>query len=130
MKKLALRVSMLALILALSSPAFIQAQPIINRAQANLSATPNTIAISGTNFGTSKPTVRLDGSTLAVTSFSQTSIQATLPTALPPGSYPLSVTNQNGTAELDVTIGTAGPQGPTGVAGPTGPTGPTGPPRA
>jgi hypothetical protein len=43
MKKLALRVSMLALILALSWPAFIQAQPTqptINSAQANLSANP------------------------------------------------------------------------------------------
>jgi hypothetical protein len=65
--------------------------------------------------------------TLAVTSFSQTSIQATLPTALPPGSYPLRVIAGDETAELDVTIGNAGPVGPAGPTGPTGPTGPQGP---
>ena len=64
MRKVTLRVSMLALLLALSSPAFIQAQPIINSAQANLSVT--TIVISGKNFGTSTPTVRLDGTALVL----------------------------------------------------------------
>jgi hypothetical protein len=126
MKKVTLRVSMLGLLLALSSPAFIQAQPIINSAQATLSVTSNKIAISGKNFGTSTPTVRLDGQTLAVTSFSSILIQATLPNPLSPGSYPLRVTTQDGTVELDVTIGNAGPTGPPGPKGDTGATGPQG----
>jgi hypothetical protein len=67
--------------------------------------------------------------TLAVTSFSPTSIQATLPTSLPPGSYVLTVVSGNGTPGtglVDVTIGTQGPQGPQGPTGATGPAGPTG----
>jgi hypothetical protein len=90
---------------------------------------PNTIAISGQNFGASKPTVTLDAMKLAVTSFSQTSINATLPISLPPGSYVLTVVSGNGkpASGLDVTIGTQGPGGPQGPQGPPGSTGATGP---
>jgi hypothetical protein len=143
MIKFALRIPMLALLLLFSSQTLMHAQlatasanhqVVTVSAQVNLSVTPNTIAISGHNFGTSKPTVTLDAMTLAVTSFSQTSINATLPISLPPGSYVLTVVSGNGTpaSGLDVTIGTQGPvgpqgpQGPSGAAGPVGQTGPTG----
>lgn len=108
MKKLAPRVSMFALILALSSPAFIRAQPTIDSAQVFLSA--QTIQISGKDFGTSEPMVKLDGGTLAVTYFDQTLILANLPPGPPSDassfSYALSVTTEVGTAKMDVTIGT------------------------
>jgi hypothetical protein len=138
MEKFALRIPMLALLLLFSSQALIHAQlatsssshqVVIVSAQVNLLVTPNTIAISGQNFGTSKPTVTLDAMTLAVTSFSQTSIQATLPISLPPGSYVLTVVSGNGTPGsglVDVTIGTQGPVGPQGPQGPQGPKGDTG----
>lgn len=128
MKKVSSRVSMLALILVLYLPALTQAQPVINGAVANLSVTSNTIAISGKSFGMAMPTVTLAGKSLAVTSFSATAIQATLPVPLAPGSYPLKVTTHaGGSDELDVTIGNAGPQGPQGPNGPNGPNGPAGP---
>jgi len=139
MIKFALRIPMLALLLLFSSQALMHAQlatsssshqVVIVSAQINLSVTPNTIAISGQNFGTSKPTVTLDAMTLAVTSFSQTSIQATLPISIPPGSYVLTVVSGNGTPGsglVDVTIGTQGPVGPQGPQGPQGNTGATGP---
>ena len=92
MNKVNFRVSMLALILALYLPAFTQAQPVINSALANLSVTSSTIEISGKSFGMAMPTVTLAGKSLAVTSFSATAIQATLPAPLAPGSYPLKVT--------------------------------------
>jgi hypothetical protein len=104
-------------------------QVVIVSAKVNFSITPNTIAISGQNFGTSKPTVTLDALKLAVTSFSQTSIQATLPISLPSGSYFLTVVSGNGTLGsglVDVTIGTQGPVGPVGPQGPQGPQGNTG----
>jgi hypothetical protein len=87
------------------------------------------VSITGQNFGTSTPTVTVDGQTLSVTSFSPTAIQGTLPTALAPGSYPLTVVTGVGalrTGVLDVTVGNTGAQGPQGPAGPAGPPGPKG----
>jgi hypothetical protein len=139
MIKFALRIPMLALLLLFSSQALMHAQlatasakkheVVIVSAKVDLSVTPNTIVISGQNFGTSEPTVTLDAMTLLVTSFSQTSINATLPISLPPGSYVLTVVSGNGTpaSGLDVTIGTQGPVGPPGPQGPQGNTGATGP---
>jgi hypothetical protein len=137
---------MLALLLLFSSQALMHAQlataasshqVVIVSAKVTSSATSNTITISGQNFGNSRPTVMLDAIKLAVTSFSQTSIQATLPTpSLPAGSYFLTVVSGNGTLGsglVDVTIGTQGPvglqgpQGPQGLQGNTGATGPQGP---
>ena len=68
---------MLALMLAFAFPALPLAAtsiptafsiPLINSAQADLSA--HTITISGINFGSTRPTVNLDAMTLTVTSFS------------------------------------------------------------
>jgi hypothetical protein len=119
MRKVPLQVSMLALALAFAFPAFLRAVsiPIINSAQANLSA--HTITISGINFGSTQSTVNLDAMALAVTSFSPTAIQAALPAGLGASSYHLVVATGSappGIALLDVTIGVAGPVGPVGPA--------------
>ena len=134
------RATMLALMLAFAFPALLRAAPstpaavsipLINSAQADLSA--HTITISGINFGSTRPTVNLDAMTLTVTSFSPTAIKAALPPGLGAGSYHLAVTTgflPLGLALLDVTIGTqgqVGPQGPQGPQGNPGATGPQGP---
>ncbi len=136
MKKVALRVPMLALMLVFCLPAFLHAEldiwspdfVIINSAQANLLT--NTIAISGRNFGNQQPVVNLDATSLVVTSFSPTAIQANLPAGLAPGSYHLVVGSGREFPRfglLDVTIGSVGPGGPQGPAGPAGPQGSQGP---
>ena len=132
-RKLLLPVTMLALWLAFAFPASLQAAPpvtpIINSAQADLSA--HTITISGTGFGSTQPTVSLNAIPLPVTSFSSTAIKATLPSGLNVGSYHLAVTNSSfNIAQMDVTLGTigpVGPQGPQGLPGTTGPAGSQGP---
>jgi hypothetical protein len=70
----------------------------INSAQADFSA--HTLAISGVNFGSTQPTVTLDAMQLAVTAFSPTAINATLPTGLVPGSYHLVVNASSGPPRL------------------------------
>jgi hypothetical protein len=122
-------ITILALTLAFAFPALLHAQIVtIFSAQADFSA--HTISISGTNFGSTQPTVNLDAMQLAVTAFSPIAIKATLPAGLGPGSYHLLVTSSGSpsrTGQLDVTLGIAGPVGPTGPTGPTGATGATGP---
>lgn len=129
MKKVTLRVQMLALTMVFSLPALLQAQVefwspglvFIDSAQANLST--NTIAIFGKNFGKQPPEVKLDAAILVVTSFSPTTIKANLPVGLPPGSYHLMVVAGRGSPRvglLDVTIGDTGPEGPQGPQGPQG----------
>src|ERR1700685_3724130 len=92
----------------------------------------NTITIIGTNFepkNTPDPTVVLDTTTLAVTSFSNTKIVATTTTQFGAGSYLLTVTNCLKNAEtFDVTWGADGPQGPAGAPGTKGATGAAGTP--
>jgi integrase len=101
-----------------------QATPKASRLAGSLLAdlSGHTIAISGTNFGSTQPTVNLDAMQLAVTSFSPTAIQATLPAGLGPGSYHLVVSNFSTSPPriglLDVTIGNAGPAGPQDPQGP------------
>src|SRR5579863_7910224 len=114
----------------------------------------NQITIMGSGFGTRAPTVKLDGTLLAVASFTNTSLTATVPPNLAAGSYELDITRSDPppqTGSFIVTVGAAGPVGPpgpqgatgapgpigltgatglpgaTGVAGPTGATGPAGP---
>ena len=138
-RKLLLPVTMLAF----AFPASLQAAPVINNAQIDLSA--QTVTISGTGFGTARPTVNPSTTSLTVASFSPTAIKATLPTAVNVGSYALVVTSNSppvSSGVIDVTIGTAGPIGPhgpqgaprsagvpgtTGAVGPQGATGPAGP---
>ena len=129
-RKLLLPVTMLALTLAFAFPASLQAAPVIDNAEIDLSA--QTVTISGTGFGTARPTVNLSTTSLTVASFSPTAIKATLPTAVNVGSYALVVTSNSppvSSGVIDVTIGTAGPivtQGPQGAPGPAGVPGTTG----
>jgi hypothetical protein len=90
-----------------------------------------TIDINGNNFG-DNPQVKLNDESLTVISFSNTYIEAELPTDITPGTYRLAVAqsgsfNQPPKSDIiDVTIGAIGPEGPQGEQGPIGPPGPKG----
>jgi hypothetical protein len=91
-----------------------------------------TMTIVGENFGSSTPTVKLEGKLLMVENFSSATqtIVAFLPAELNPGTYLLTVTTGGGssnTTEADLTIGAVGPPGPKGDQGERGETGPQGP---
>jgi hypothetical protein len=91
---------------------------------------PTVLQIDGSGFGTVRPTVVLGGTPLYLLSFTDTVVVASVPVAVPAGSYTLVITQGSGkdiSASFDVTIGAAGPAGATGPAGPAGPTGPAGP---
>jgi hypothetical protein len=91
------------------------------------------LTIAGSNFGTTAPTVVLDGFVLAIQSSGPSQIIAVLPASAlaDPGDYAVTVTrnagNQSSTASFIVTVGAAGAQGPAGPAGTAGAVGPTGP---
>src|ERR1700677_4028721 len=120
----------LATMFLAASPSFAQ-MPSITGVTIAYGST-NTITIVGTNFepkSTPVPTVVLDTTTLAVTSFSNTKIVATTTTQFAAGSYLLTVTNCLKNAEtFDVTWGADGPQGPAGAPGTKGATGSAGTP--
>lgn len=105
--------------------------------RAHMDTPTRTLTIVGANFGTTAPTVVLDGYVLPLTFFGPTQIVATVPSTVATiaGNYGLSVTRrgtQSSTATFVVTVGAvgpagpAGPAGPQGVAGDAGPTGPAG----
>src|SRR5438552_6809085 len=102
---------------------------------ATVDQTNNFITITGQNFGSTPPVVKLAGIQLVIQSFnpSTQTIVAVLPMVLEPGTYLITVAATNGStnsaqvSEFDVTIGATGPQGPKGDTGATGPQGPTGP---
>src|SRR5437868_3736393 len=104
-----------------SHSAFAKA-PVVDKAVANLTA--NTVTITGSSFAA--PTITLNNINLAITSSSATSIVATLPPGITPGSYHLIVTVGGNNAALDVTIGNTGATGATGPTGATGVTGTAG----
>ena len=97
MRKITLSVPLLVLTLVFCFPALLPAElaiwspdsVVIDSAQADLLA--NTIAISGRNFGDLPPVVNLGATSLAVTSFSPTTLKTNLPADLSPGSYHLVV---------------------------------------
>ena len=105
---------------------------IVTRAVGDL--TLHTLTITGSGFLKKNvpAKVRLGGIYLTLTASSATSLTATLPASIVPGSYPLGLVhnaNENDDddrAELDVTLGNTGPQGPVGLTGDTGPQGPIG----
>src|SRR5262249_35370091 len=113
-----------------TSIAFSQTTPLIVAAEANFKVSPPQIIITGTNFGAVSPTVTFSGTTLAIQTFSQTSVLATLPAGIMPGAYLLTLRNNELASKpvtlFDVTVGAAGPAGPTGAVGPLGPAGPSG----
>jgi hypothetical protein len=97
----------------------------------------NLMTISGNNFGSETPEVRLSAYSgeLTVTPISETEIKVSLSVAPLPGTYILEVVrtdqgNSDKTATFTVTIGAVGPKGEKGdpgVAGPAGPQGDPGP---
>ena len=101
----------------------------------SLNMSNSQITIAGQNFSPSglAPTVTFAHTILALVSFTNQSVVATLPVGFAAGSYSLAVSNSNNqTAAFVVAVGAvgpvgpAGPAGPQGVAGPAGPQGPTG----
>jgi hypothetical protein len=124
----------LALVVVLSAALLAQSQSNVAPQISNTLVTqsPDQITINGTNFGSANPAVNVDGFSLAVLTFTDTTIVAALPAPpLSPGTYALVVSNgqSHQSGESVVTLGAVGPQGPagaTGLAGPAGPTGPAG----
>lgn len=107
-------------------------QPVIAMAIPTFTTNPAQLTITGTNFGSIKPVVMLDGLVLNIATFTPTVVVALLPAALAPGSYLLtlanaSTNNPNDIGEFDVTLGAVGPKGDKGDTGPVGPQGPQGP---
>jgi hypothetical protein len=101
--------------------------PFIASATANLTATPPTLTITGSQYSTFvSPTVTLDGVKLTVKSFTSTTIVANLGPVTNPGTYLLIVTDRFFIGEFDVTIGAVGLTGATGPPGIPGATGATG----
>lgn len=90
------------------------------------------IFIDGVNFtkkGKEVPVVTFGDNTLVVDNYTDTNLQAKLPSGFVAGGYLLTVSTGNGEKEYDewnLTIGAVGPQGPKGDAGPQGPIGLTG----
>ena len=122
MKSRKLQTMICLLALAMCVPVLANAKPVIDAAVPNYGTMQ--LTITGTAFGTAKPTVELDGTALTVTSYSQTQIVTNLPASS--GSFVLSVKAGSATGTFDLTLGVAGPQGPQGPQGVQGPQGPQG----
>jgi Collagen triple helix repeat (20 copies)/Regulator of chromosome condensation (RCC1) repeat len=110
--------------LLLSAPA-VTAQEIVN-----VSVQGGNLVIDGSAFGIKRPTVTLGAlPALTVTTFSATTVVATLPASVQPGTYLLTLTRGNGNSTtFTVAIGAVGVPGPQGPAGPQGSQGPQGVP--
>jgi len=114
------------LLLVLPVAAFAQpGQPHIDSAKVNFIS--NRLTILGTGFD-DNPVVTLGSVTLSILSSTASEVDAVFPTAQPassfsPGTYLLTATFTNKSAEFDMTLGAAGPQGPQGLQGPQGPQG-------
>jgi Collagen triple helix repeat (20 copies) len=90
----------------------------------------NQVTINGSGFEPIKktPTVAMSGGSLAIVSYSDSQIVATLPTNIAAGNYGIVVANAIGELlPFVVTYGATGPQGPPGVPGANGAQGPQGP---
>jgi len=97
---------------------------VITGAQVNFSN--NTITITGNNFGTRTPEVKLGETALVVSSSGDQRIIARLPQNVSAGDYLLTVRSgpgSDGSDSFDLTVGAVGPVGPMGPQGPAGPAG-------
>lgn len=129
LKGLRQSVLLLAAVFILTSASRAQI-PIITSATIRYGApipSTNQLTISGNFFNPkgSAPSVILAGTTLPVTSFSNTTIVATFASSLPPGSYLLTVKNLPffNIGVFTLTNGAVGPQGAPGLPGTQGPQG-------
>ena len=116
-----------ALFLALG--AFLNAEPntpTITSAVPNFATNPPRLTITGTEFGAAPATVQLNSVPVSsIVSQTQTTIVCTFSSSLAPGTYLVTVTNndtgKHATASVAITIGAVGPAGPPGPQGPAGP---------
>src|SRR2546423_5194782 len=132
LSKITLVVAALALtLISIPAPTYAASSGQVTVNRTTIDYALNKITIVGTNFGTSAPTVTLQGVPLTVQSYTSGTgtIVAMLPNALNPGSYLLAVTSSTGTPStgiFDTTYGSTGATGATGATGSPGPTGATG----
>jgi hypothetical protein len=139
------RFLLVAFSLLLPCLAFGAGIPILTLNSATINYANNQVTFAGTAFEPLKktPTVLFSGAPLAIVSFSNTQIVATLPAGTKAGTYSVFVANSlgelmpfvltygaTGPQGLIGPQGLSGPQGATGlqgIPGPAGPAGPTGP---
>ena len=110
--------------------AFGAAIPLLTINKAAINYGNNQVTFTGAGFEPSKksPTVMFAGNPLAVVSFTDNQIVATLPANTMAGNFTVLIVNSIGEfLPYELTYGSAGPQGPIGLPGPQGETGPAGP---
>jgi hypothetical protein len=104
--------------------------PILTVNNTTINYGNNQVTFNGSGFEPTKraPTVRFNGATLAVDSYSNTQVVATLPANTAAGTFAVIVANSIGEfSQFDLTYGATGPQGPVGPRGANGAQGPQGP---
>jgi hypothetical protein len=105
--------------------------PQIASASQIFTTNPTQLQIQGSGFGSLRPIVVLGGTPLFILSYTDTMVFASVPVAVPEGTYALVLTSAEpkigSSAPFEVAIGAVGPAGATGPAGPQGPGGPQGP---
>jgi len=128
MKKL---LALFALVVSFAVPAIAQTNPTVYSATVNYNTNQITVAGKGFEPASTAPTVKVNNEVLTLSTYSDTSFTATLPSDLVTGNnYLLKVINSVSSStpfDFSLAYGAVGPQGPTGPQGATGPTGPQGP---
>jgi hypothetical protein len=131
------RITLTTLLLLAPLSVFAAVNPAVQNGTVNYAA--NQVTLTGSGFRPEKaaPTVELDGAKLKIDFSSNATIMATLPAAIPAGTFNLKVKNSDGKdTSFDLAYGATGPRGPAGAGGaqglegsqgPTGATGPAGP---
>jgi hypothetical protein len=122
------QLSLLVLLLSASAlPLKAQIFSIIRSTMVNTNT--NTITITGSGFDAKvKPKVTLAGTSLTVSSFTSSTIVASLGSVTGPGTYLLIVSSGLTLAAADFTLGVGGSPGPMGPPGPPGAPGAQGTP--
>src|ERR1019366_6129613 len=105
--------------------------PQIASASQIFTTDPTQLQIQGSGFGSLRPIVVLGGTPLFILSYTDTMVFATVPVAVPEGTYALVLTSADpkigSSAPFEVAIGAVGSTGATGPAGAQGPAGSMGP---
>src|ERR1700733_3378358 len=115
---------------AATTTAFAGTIPALTVSNTTINYGTNQVTINGSGFEPIKktPTVAMSGGSLAIVSYTDSQIVATLPTSIAAGNYGIVVANAIGELlPFVVTYGATGPQGPPGVPGANGAQGPQGP---
>jgi hypothetical protein len=115
-----------ALAVALAGMAIFYAPALASAAPVIVSAVPspsNQVTITGSGFGSTAPTVKIDTAPAPVVSHSSTTVVVSLPAGITSGTFQLTLTNSTGSCVFYLTLGDVGPQGPPGPQGEAGPAG-------